>query len=191
MDRRGGQEHRRALLERATGVVVEVGSGAGTNFTHYPAGVTRVLAFEPDPYLRSLSAEAAASAPVAVEVGGGVAEALPVPDSSADTVVASLVLCSVTDVRLALRESRRVLRPGATLLFYEHVRSTRPLLGLVEDAVTPLWRRMAGNCHPNRDTLAAIGAAGFEVTDVRSFGFAPGGWPPLRHILGAARAPLA
>ncbi len=188
MDRRGAERHRRELLGTAAGVVVEVGSGAGSNFRHYPEAVTRVVAVEPAPYLRGLSAEAASSAPVPVEVRDGVAEALPLPDHAVDAVVASLVLCSVADQEQSIREFRRVLRPGGTLLFYEHVRSSNPLLAGVQDLATPVWRRMAGNCHPNRDTLAAIRDGGFRIIDVRRFGFAPAvPGPRLAHILGAAR----
>ncbi len=187
MDARGAAEHRRELLRRATGVVVEVGSGTGSNFPHYPATVTRVVAIEPDPYLRGLSEQAASRAPVPVEVREGVAESLPVSDSTADAVVLSLVLCSVADPEQSLREVRRVLRPGGTLLFYEHVRSSHPLLATLEDVLTPVWRRVAGNCHPNRDTLVTIRGAGFRVLDVRRFGFAPArGGPRLAHILGSA-----
>lgn len=188
MDRRGAERHRRELVADATGDVVELGSGAGSNFRHYPVAVRRVIAVEPDSYLRGLSAEAAQEAPVPVEVVEGVAEALPLPDASADTVVASLVLCSVADQRLALQEVRRVLRPGGLLLFYEHVRSEQRLLALTQDLVTPIWRHAAGNCHPNRDTLAAIRSAGFRILGVRRFGFAPASpGPRLAHILGAAR----
>ncbi|WP_210479289.1 class I SAM-dependent methyltransferase [Naasia sp. SYSU D00948] len=187
MDRRGAGRHRRELLAPATGTVVEVGSGAGSSFPHYPPAVTRVVAVEPDPYLRGLSEQAAGRAPVPVQVRSGLAEDLPVADGAADVVVASLVLCSATDQEQALREFRRVLRPGGALLFYEHVRSEHPLLAGVEDLVTPLWRRMAGNCHPNRDTLAVIRDGGFRVVGVRRFGFAPASLgPPLAHILGAA-----
>jgi ubiquinone/menaquinone biosynthesis C-methylase UbiE len=189
MDRRGADRHRKELVRRAAGTVVEVGSGAGSNFRHYPGTVTQVIALEPDRYLRGISEEAARRAPVPVEVRDGVAEALPVPDASADAVVASLVLCSVVDQQRSLAEFLRVLRPGGMLLFYEHVRSPNPLLARLEDLVVPVWRRMAGNCHPNRDTLAAMRDAGFTIVDARRFGFAPAmPGPRLAHILGAATA---
>lgn len=187
MDRRGAAGHRVELLQDARGIVVEVGSGAGSNFRHYPDSVTKVVAVEPEPTLRGLSAAAARRSPVPVDVFDGLAEALPIPDASADTVVVSLVLCSVNDQQLALAEFRRVLRPGGMLLFYEHVRSSNPLLARVQDVVVPIWRRMAGNCHPNRDTLAAIRGGGFRIVHVRRFGFAPAvPGPRLAHILGAA-----
>jgi SAM-dependent methyltransferase len=191
MDRRGARDHRRRLLSRATGIVVELGSGTGANFALYPQTVDRVLAIEPEPTLRALSAEAATHAPVPVVVLDAMAESLALDDHSADTVVASLVLCSVSDARPAIAECRRVLRPGGLLLFYEHVRSANRLVALAEDALTPLWSRVAGGCHPNRDTERLIRDGGFDILDAERFGFAPASLtPPIAHVLGAARPAL-
>ena len=121
-------DHRRRLLTGLTGRVLEVGAGNGLNFPHYPATVTEVLAVEPEPYLRRLALAAARSAPVPVRVVAGTAEALPVPDGAVDAVVASLVLCTVAELDQALAEVGRVLRPGGTLRFYEHVRADDPRL---------------------------------------------------------------
>ena len=190
MNRRGGAEHRRRLLAGLLGSVIEVGAGEGSSFALYPAAVTDVLAVEPDDYLRSLAEVQAASAPVPVVVVAGSAERIPVPDASADAVVCSLVLCSVADQGPALAEIFRVLRPGGTLAYYEHVRSDRRLLAAAEDVLTPVWQRMAGGCHPNRDTLEAVRAAGFQVTDNERFAFAPQALtPPVAHILGHATRP--
>jgi SAM-dependent methyltransferase len=184
---RGAAVHRRELVTPARGVVCEVGAGNGLAFAHYPAAVERVLAIEPEPTLRAEAVSAAASAPVPVHVVAAEADRLPLPDTSTDAVVASLVLCSVPDLPSALGEIRRVLRPGGMLAFYEHVRSRVPGLGLLEDAVTPLWSRMAGGCHPNRDTVAAIRDAGFELRQVRRFGFSQQrAVPPTAHVLGFA-----
>ena len=122
-----------------------------------------------------------------VTVQDGVAEALPAADASIDVVVSSLVLCSVADQSAVLTEAVRVLRPGGLLLFYEHVRSSNRVLAAAEDLLTPLWSRVAGGCHPNRDTAAAIAAAGLTVLDLQRFGFSalPGN-PRVAHILGAA-----
>ncbi|MGO4804511.1 class I SAM-dependent methyltransferase [Arthrobacter sp. 2MCAF15] len=187
MDARGAMEHRRRLVEPAHGVVVEIGAGYGATFAFYPAAVTSVLALEPDPTLRGLAGAAAAKAPVPVTVQDGVAEALPAADASVDVVVSSLVLCSVADQSAALAEMVRVLRPGGSLLFYEHVRSAHRVLAAAEDLLTPLWTRLAGGCHPNRDTTAMIVQAGLTVQRIDRFGFSvlPGN-PRLAHILGAA-----
>ena len=91
------------------------------------------------------------------------AEALPFRARSFDTVVSGLVLCSVGDPPRALAEIRRVLRPDGTLRALEHVRSTRRWKACVQDRVQPLWTRLAGGCHPNRDTERAVEAAGFRI----------------------------
>ncbi len=190
MNRRGGTEHRRRLLSGLQGSVIEVGAGEGSSFGLYPSAVTDVLAVEPDDYLRGLAEQRAASVSVPVVVVAGSAEHLPAPSAAADVVVCSLVLCSVGDQGKALAEIYRVLRPGGTLAFYEHVRSHRRWVAAVEDALTPGWQRFAGGCHLNRDTLEAITAAGFQVQDNERFGFAPQLLaPPMAHILGHAVRP--
>lgn len=190
MDARGATEHRRRLVEAAHGHVIEIGAGYGATFPFYPSAVSRVLALEPDPTLRGLALAAASTAPVPVTVKDGVAEALPAADASVDVVVSSLVLCSVLDQSVALAEVVRVLRPGGLLLFYEHVRSAHRVLAAAEDLVTPLWSRVAGGCHPNRDTGAMIAGAGLTVQRIERFGFSvlPGN-PRLAHVLGAASKP--
>lgn len=189
-ERRGTAGHRRRLLAGLAGRVVEVGAGNGLNFTHYPPGVDEVVAVEPDSVLRAAAEAAAAVAPVPVTVVAGQADNLPAGDGTADAVVLSLVLCSVPDQARALAEVWRVLRPGGQVRFYEHVRSASKIVGLMQDAITPVWRREAGGCRPNRDTLPAIADAGFAVAGVEDFGFAPVAWsPPLRHILGTATKP--
>jgi len=190
MDRRGAAEHRRRILAGLHGSVIEIGAGAGSSFPLYPPTVTDVLALEPDDYLRQVAQEAAASASVPVTVVDAAAEQIPAETGSADAVVASLVLCSVKDQAAALAEIRRVLRPGGTLAYYEHVRSEHPLLARVEDVLTPVWGRFMGGCHLNRDTFAAITSAGFTVQDHERFGFAVQRFnPSLAHILGHAVSP--
>jgi ubiquinone/menaquinone biosynthesis C-methylase UbiE len=186
-EERGVRAHRRTLLDGLAGTVCEVGAGQGLNFPHYPSTVTRVLAVEPEPTLRRHAIEAAARATVPIEVCDGAADALPLGDATCDAVVASLVLCTVPDLGDALAEVRRVLKPGGTLRFYEHVRSTHRVVAGAEDLITPLWSRLAGGCHLNRDAVSAIAAAGFDVTSVDRFGFSPQrGLPPTAHVLGRA-----
>jgi ubiquinone/menaquinone biosynthesis C-methylase UbiE len=187
MNGRGATEHRRRILAGLHGSVIEIGAGDGSAFRLYPLAVTRILALEPDDYLRSLALKRAATSAVPVTVVPAAAEHIPADDGSADAVVASLVLCSVADQAAALAEIRRVLRPGGILAYYEHVRSERPVLAAVEDLLTPAWQRLAGGCHPNRDTLAAIAAAGFTIQENQRFGFAVQSLaPPVDHILGHA-----
>ncbi|MGW5051419.1 class I SAM-dependent methyltransferase [Actinokineospora sp. NPDC004072] len=189
-ERRGTTGHRDRALAGLSGRVIEIGAGNGLNFGHYPDTVTEVVAVEPEDRLRALAEQAAEQAPVPVRVVAGHANALPVEDNSLDAAVASLVLCSVPDVGGALAEIRRVLRPGGELRFFEHVRSDKPWWGLLQDAITPLWSRAGGGCHPNRDTAAAIRAAGFEIERLDRFSYAPLRFvPPHAHILGRARVP--
>jgi len=189
MDARGAAEHRAELVAGLRGVVLEVGCGPGGMFGRYPPAVTSVLAVEPDDYLRGHAERAAAGVSMPITVVAGIADSLPVANGSCDAVVFSLVLCSVPDVPAALAEARRALKPGGVLRFYEHVRAASRVVGLLEDAVTPAWRRLAGGCHPGRDTVSSITRAGFEVDRVRRFGFAPAPVAPrIAHVIGSAHA---
>jgi ubiquinone/menaquinone biosynthesis C-methylase UbiE len=174
-EERGQAEHRRAMLAGLAGRVVEVGAGNGLNFAHYPQGVEEVVAVEPEAYLRDQAARAATRAPVRVTVVEGLADRLPLEDGSVAAGVASLVLCSVPDPAAALRELRRVIRPGGELRFYEHVISERPGLARLQRIAerSGFWPLVGGGCHPARDTAAAIEAAGFEIESCRRFDFRP------------------
>jgi ubiquinone/menaquinone biosynthesis C-methylase UbiE len=189
-EERGTAEHRDRALAGLSGRVIEVGAGNGLNFGHYPKTVAEVVAVEPEDRLRALAEQAAARATVPVRVVAGHADALPAEDGSFDAAVASLVLCSVPDVAGALAEIRRVLRSDGELRFFEHVRSDKPWFGLLQDVITPLWSRTGAGCHPNRDTTAAIRAAGFDIEQLDRFSYAPLRLVPRHaHILGHARVP--
>ena len=172
MDAEGMAAYRQRALAGLAGSVIEVGAGNGLNFAHYPAGVTRVLAVEPDPYLRQIAGERGGQAPVAVEVSDGVAESLPGADGSFDAAVVTLVLCSVADQRAVLAEVRRVVRPGGGLRFLEHVRAGTPGLRRVQRVLdATVWPPLLGGCHVGRDTLSVIAGAGFVVTQSEAFQF--------------------
>ena len=186
-EERGVREHRRRLLAGLSGRVIEVGAGSGLNLAHYPPEVTEVVAVEPEHTLRRYAAAAAVRAPVPVTIVPGHANRLPARDGTFDAAVVSLVLCTVPSPERALAEISRVLAPGGRLHIYEHVRSRNPVIGRLQDLITPLWRRAGAGCHPNRDTLAAIERAGFKVVEVDRFAFTP--QPPIprtAHILGRA-----
>ncbi len=188
-ERAGAAEHRRELLSGLSGTVIEVGAGNGLNFGYYPPTVSQVLAVEPEPHLRQLATAAAARAAVPITVVDGTAEGLPAGDGDFDCVVASLVLCSVPDQASALAEMRRVIRPGAELRYYEHVRAGTPKAARLQDRMDPIWSFFGGGCHPNRDTEAAIALAGFDIEDRRPFLFQPCFLAKVvaTHVIGRAR----
>jgi SAM-dependent methyltransferase len=187
-DRRGTIERRRQLLANANGRVVEVGAGTGLNFPHYPPAVSDVRAVEPDPYMFRRLVAAMGTASVPVKVRRAPVEGMSIDVGSVDTVVMSLVLCSVADVGVALAEARRALKHGGRLLFFEHVRAEGKHLSIWQDRLERPWGLVAAGCHPNRDTLASIRAQGFEVQDVERFD-EPGGMLAKPHIIGWATKP--
>ncbi|HKC22505.1 MAG TPA: class I SAM-dependent methyltransferase [Gaiellaceae bacterium] len=164
-ERKFGAESKRKLLANARGRVLEIGVGTGLSFPHYPQDV-ELVGVEPSlPMLRRAQQRAA-------ELGRDVtlveapAEKLPFEDGSFDTTVSLAVLCSVDDPARVLDELRRVLRPGGRFLFIEHVRSDDPESARRQDRYARPWGWFACGCHPNRDTLGSIEAAGFEVVEV-------------------------
>lgn len=162
----GLRQMRRELLAQARGRVLELGAGTGLNLEHYPAGLEGLTLVEPDPHMTSRLREKLARSGRDAEVVEAPAERLPFGDDSFDAVVVTLVLCTVPDPAAALAEVRRVLRPGGRLLFLEHVRSPDPSLARWQDRLERPWRFFGDGCHCNRDTVAAIGAAGFELDEV-------------------------
>ncbi|MGA2928455.1 MAG: class I SAM-dependent methyltransferase [Solirubrobacteraceae bacterium] len=189
-ERRGAADHRIRLLRGLRGTVLELGAGSGLNFARYPSEVTEVIAVEPEPTLRAAAVSAARQASVTVRVIAGIADELPAQDESVDAAVASLVLCSVPDQDRALLELRRVIRPGGELRFYEHVialgQPGRMLLQLADRS--GLWPKLAGGCHPARDTAAAIERGGFQITSSERIMFAAHRLEPaIPYILGVAR----
>lgn len=155
---------RQQLTQLARGVVLEVGAGGGQNFGFYEPAITeRVEAIEPNAHMLRRAEVAAQSARVPIHLTAAPAEALPFADASFDAALATLVFCSVDDPARALREMRRVLKPGGALLLFEHVRSRSKGWARLQDWATPLQKRMAGNCHLNRDTGGLVRDLGFNV----------------------------
>jgi ubiquinone/menaquinone biosynthesis C-methylase UbiE len=163
-------QRRERLLAKACGTVLEIGSGTGANLPHYQdvGDVRRIILAEPDPFMRAKLRPKLQLVSMPVEVIAAPAESLPCPDATVDTVVSTLVLCTVADVTASLAEIRRVLRPGGRLLFLEHVRGEGHAARW-QDWLEPIWRRVAAGCRPNRATVAAIEDAGFAIDELEYF----------------------
>jgi ubiquinone/menaquinone biosynthesis C-methylase UbiE len=162
----GLREMRRETLTAASGRTLDLGAGTGVNAGLFPAAVSELVLVEPDPHmLKQLRAKLERSGEGMAAIQAP-AERLPFADSSADTVVFTLVLCTVPDPSAALGEAARVLRPGGKLLFVEHVRSRDPNLARWQDRLEKPWRFLADGCHCNRDTVALIEASPFNLDEV-------------------------
>lgn len=154
-ERFGMRRRRRDLLADARGRVLEIGAGTGLNVRHYPAELDELVLAEPN---RNMAAKIDVSAaPCAASVAFAAAEELPFSDDSFDTVVSTMVLCTVGDAARAVAEIRRVLLPGGRLLFCEHVRSESPRLARWQDRFAEPWAAFADGCRCDRATVETIG----------------------------------
>jgi len=155
-ERRGMWERRRRLLRQARGRVLEIGAGTGLNLAHYPGDLDELLLSEPlDPMARRLESRLRRSGVRGTVLRAG-AEALPAATDSIDTVVSTMVLCTVADPEAALDEIRRVLRPHGRLLFCEHVRSDADRLSRWQERLAGPWAAFADGCRCNQETLELI-----------------------------------
>jgi ubiquinone/menaquinone biosynthesis C-methylase UbiE len=180
---------RARVLGHARGQVLEIGAGTGFNIAHYPPAVDEVVLTEPSPAMRVRAGRRAQELDRRVRVIEASAERLPFEDGEFDTVVSTLVLCTVGDQERALSEIRRVLKPGGSFLFLEHVRSDDPRRARWQDRLERPWGMMAMGCHPNRATLERIEAAGFAVEELEH-GELPKSPPIVRPMVsGRAVAP--
>jgi ubiquinone/menaquinone biosynthesis C-methylase UbiE len=162
----GLREMRRETLAPASGRTIDLGAGTGANLELYPEAVGELVLTEPDPHMaRQLRGKLPASGRKA-ELIEAPAERLPFEDSSFDTAVFTLVLCTVPDPRAALAEVARVLKPNGKLLFLEHVRAENPSLAHWQDRLEKPWRFLADGCHCNRDTVATIEASPLALESV-------------------------
>ena len=174
-------EARRAQNAQALGRTLIIGAGSGLDVPALGPGTTNVVLLEPDATMRRILGQRYPSLPVV----GEPAEAMRLDSGSMDTVISSLVLCSVADLRHVFDEIARVLRPGGQYLFLEHVANPRWLAGSVQRAVDQLWRRMGGGCHLTRDVVLALAESPLQPDGVEPVH--QGGLLPV--IRGQATAP--
>jgi ubiquinone/menaquinone biosynthesis C-methylase UbiE len=181
----GMRRRRSRLVGGARGRVVEIGAGTGLNIAHYSDRITELVLTEPEPGMRRKLARRLQRHGRCARIVDAPAERLPLADASVDTVVSTLVLCTVNDPQRALREIARVLRPDGQLLFIEHVRASSRFLAACQDNLLQPWRRFAGGCICNRPTLELMRACGFAVA---ADNVVWRGMPPIVHPLMVGRA---
>ena len=178
--------YRARVIPAAEGRVLEIGIGSGLNLPFYSRNVARVIGLEPSPKLLAMARRVERIGDGSVEFIEGSAEAIPLHDASVDTVVTTWTLCSIPDALRALRDMRRVLRPGGRLLFVEHGRSPDPNVMWWQDRLTPAWKRLGGGCHLNRAIGTLIEGAGFQFDRLQT-GYMRGPKPMTFMYEGSAR----
>ncbi|MFB3092959.1 MAG: class I SAM-dependent methyltransferase, partial [Dehalococcoidia bacterium] len=168
----------------------EIGAGTGANFPYYNDQAEEVTATEPDPYMLRRARRRAEGIGRSINLHQASAEHLPFEDASFDTVVSTLVMCSVGEPLRALSEVRRVLKPSGELRMYDHVRYEHAFGAFWQDMITPVWRWVGAGCHPNRDVASFVRQAGFEFERIELSKPQPP-IPPMvfvrPHIKGVAR----
>ncbi|MBI2765994.1 MAG: class I SAM-dependent methyltransferase [Chloroflexi bacterium] len=157
---------RRAAAESASGRILELGIGVGANWAYLAPGAD-YTGIEPDKFMLQRAQARAKKLGREMKVQEARAESLPFDDAQFDTVLVTLTFCTVQDPAKAISEAARVLKPGGQLVFVEHVRPDGKVGGWVMDRITPVWRRAAAGCHPNRLTGATIAAGGFEIESMQ------------------------
>ena len=169
MDNENTREIRERVCGGLAGDVVEIGFGTGLNLPHLPASVTSLRAVDHLQVGAKIGASRLAASPVEVEFAGLDGERLPFADESVDAVLSTWTLCSIPDATAALREVRRVLRPGGALHFVEHGASPEDGVRRWQDRLDPIQRRFAGGCHLNRDIPVLIDAGGLRVKKLDTY----------------------
>jgi ubiquinone/menaquinone biosynthesis C-methylase UbiE len=161
-------KYRREVVAAASGRVLEVGVGSGLNFPLYGKQVEVIFGIDPSPRLLAIARRRVAAAGTRADLLLGSAAAIPLADSTVDTVVLTWTLCSIPEPLTALREMRRVLKPDGRLLFVEHGLSPEPGVVRWQHRLTPMWRHIAGGCHLDRKMDDLIRSAGFDLKDLQT-----------------------
>ncbi len=163
------QQWRKDLLQQVSGKVLEIGSGTGVNIEYYTTEVSHLLLSEPDKNMRrQLAMKIAKLQHKNITISSCSAEKIDADSNSFDFVISALVCCSVTDLDATLTEIKRVLKPGGSFVFLEHVAAEDGTKRRVwQRRINPVWRKLAGNCHLIRETEAAILKAGFDIQEIK------------------------
>lgn len=159
---------RKNIITEAHGHVLEIGSGTGINFPFYKKA-SSVEAIEPNRNMIERSMKQKRRATVPIHINKQSAENISFPENTFDSVVSTLVFCTIPNPVKALNNIQRVAKPGATILFLEHVKMKQTLIARTQDLLTPTWQKVADGCHLNRDTLATIKMSDLEIKDVKTF----------------------
>jgi len=182
------RRQRAKVVPRARGRVLEVGIGSGLNAPYYDrARVSAIVGLDPSGAMRKRAEQRIREANLQVEFIGLSAEKIPQPDASFDSVLITYTLCSIPDPLAALAEMRRVLKPAGRLIFCEHGRAPDASVRRWQDRLTPLWRRIGGGCHLNRDIPGLLAAGGFDCADLETM-YLPGLRPLTFNFWGEAIA---
>ena len=155
---------RSQLVPMATGKVLEVGIGSGLNIPYYDAAkVDKILGLDPSEELNRMALKVAEDKGIPVEFILSGAEAMPLPDNHVDTVLVTFTMCTIPEVAAANKEMLRVLKPGGKMIFCEHGLAPDTNVSKWQSRIDPIWGKIAGGCHLNRDIPGLITAAGFEI----------------------------
>lgn len=179
-------KQRQKIVPRAYGRVLEIGIGSGLNIPYYDQGrVEHLWGLDPSEEMWAIAAQNAKSHHLDAEPLRAAADAIPLDDNAADSVVITYTLCTIPDARPALEEVRRVLKPRGILLFCEHGEAPDLAVRMMQNLANPLWKSLGGGCHLNRPIPALLEQSGFRCSELNSM-YIPGWKPACFNYWGTA-----
>ena len=186
MRNRAATRYRSLIVPKACGTVLEIGVGSGLNLPFYGAGVEHLYGLDPSEELLAMARKNARAIAFPIDFLAHASEAIPLDDSSVDTVVMTWTLCSIAEPVKALKELRRVIKPGGALLFVEHGLAPERRVRAWQQRLNPLWSKLTGGCNLNRKMDQLISAAGFDLAELKTE-YAEGPRPLTFMYSGRAR----